>query len=147
MRVIGPPGTGKTTFLQEKIEELSQSYHSDEFCLTSFTKAAAKVLSLRIGNLDGIGTLHSLCYENVGRPQIAETNIKEWNEKHPEFELSEHNKKTVDDMAVEDMLQTKADKVFSSIQIRRAMMHPIDDWTSEEQKFYGAWYRLSLIHI
>lgn len=141
MRIIGPPGTGKTTYLQNKVEELNQFYSKEEFCLTSFTKSAAKVLSLRIGNMEGIGTLHSLCYQNVGRPEIADTKIKEWNESHPEYEMSNQTKKTIDDMSLEDTLMTKSDAMYSSIQIRRARMQPVNEWPAEEKRFFDTWYQ------
>ena len=59
-----------------------QEYDPSDFLLTSFTRAAAVELAGRIDvPRRSVGTLHSVCYNGLGRPPIAEagTLSKEWN--------------------------------------------------------------------
>jgi len=81
-RVIGPPGTGKTSFLQRQVEIWGETYAPEDFMLTSYTRGAAGVLRGRIPvPRDHTATLHALCYRALDRPKLAETGdtLKEWN--------------------------------------------------------------------
>ena len=90
LRVLGPPGTGKTTYLSRKIESAAEKFGSENIIVASFTKAAATELNHR--NLpipkEAIGTLHALCYRAMDRPEIAELHCKEWNEEYPKYGMS-----------------------------------------------------------
>lgn len=78
-RVIGPPGTGKTSWIQSYIASLPHR----SLLLASHTRTAARVLAARIDdvNPDAIGTLHSHAYRALGRPPVAEAGklAREWN--------------------------------------------------------------------
>lgn len=83
-RVIGPPGTGKTAWVQTFVASLP---HRDVM-LASHTRTAAKVLAHRVEGLDPemIGTLHSHAYRALGRPPVAEVGklAAEWNAAVPD---------------------------------------------------------------
>ncbi len=84
-RIVGPPGTGKTDLLRRQVEKWDESgeYAPEDVVLTSFTRAAAKVLAGRIAVPDqNIATLHALAYRQIGQPPIAEVGelAVEWNE-------------------------------------------------------------------
>ena len=49
IRVFGPPGTGKTTYIINKILPEAIAKHGlDKVLITSFTKAAAKEIAQRL---------------------------------------------------------------------------------------------------
>lgn len=83
-RVIGPPGTGKTTYLKRQFE-LAAAKHGVANCFAvSLTRAAAAELGSRVSGVPdrNIGTLHSHAYRQLKFPKIVETTdgLKEWNE-------------------------------------------------------------------
>jgi len=64
--IYGSAGTGKSTYLIDKINYYSEKYNlnSKDFILCSFTKTAAKVLSNKSNiKIKHIGTIHSLCFQ------------------------------------------------------------------------------------
>lgn len=71
--IFGPPGTGKTTFLTNLIEELCK--RTPNVAVVSFSRAAARELTSRIAKDQTrfIGTIHSYCFNTIGltRSQIA----------------------------------------------------------------------------
>ena len=71
--VLGPPGTGKTTFLSRTIASLVEKRGSDAVTVCSFSKAAATELVARDLPIEDshVGTLHALCYRALSRPTIA----------------------------------------------------------------------------
>ena len=84
-RVIGPPGTGKTTYIQRQVELLvdEHGYDPDSILLTSFTRTAAAVLRGRIPiPRSNATTLHALAFQAIGSPDVAEAGklAKQWNE-------------------------------------------------------------------
>jgi len=82
-RVIGPPGTGKTSWVQTFVAGLPHR----SLLLASHTRTAARVLAARIDdvNPEAIGTLHSHAYRALGRPPVAEAGklAREWNQRAP----------------------------------------------------------------
>src|SRR5688572_33303727 len=93
--IIGPPGTGKTTYVQRQATRAAQKYGSDKVMLSSFTRGAAHELADRQTpiNRDMIGTLHHFAYQALGHPKITESLVKEWNKlwavEKPGYVLSE----------------------------------------------------------
>jgi DNA helicase-2/ATP-dependent DNA helicase PcrA len=90
--VVGPPGTGKTTFLLKKTEELiEKGYAPDRIGYLAFTrKAANEALSratqkfnLDTDDLPHFRTIHSLCYQSLklGKADVmAGNNFRELGE-------------------------------------------------------------------
>ena len=81
--VIGPPGTGKTTYLSQKATEAARKYGSDNILIASLTKtAAAEVAGRQIPiPKSQIGTLHAHAFRALGHPNIVEPkNLKDFNE-------------------------------------------------------------------
>jgi hypothetical protein len=73
--VLGPPGTGKTTYVLNEIEALMQSGASpDRIAFVSFTKKAigeatsraCDKFKLKPGQLPLFKTIHSLCFAGLG---------------------------------------------------------------------------------
>lgn len=86
-RVIGPPGTGKTTFLSQVLSHRAQQFGSDAVVACSLTHTAANELAGRRVPIarDNIGTLHSFAYQALGRPKCVEDaeSIREFNRTVP----------------------------------------------------------------
>ena len=76
-RIIGPPGTGKTRSATLHIRRAVDRFGCNSVVATSFTRAAAIELAGRDTPLDPdrIGTLHSFCFDALGKPLIAEANV------------------------------------------------------------------------
>lgn len=93
-RIFGPPGTGKTTNLTRQIRRAADKYGADSVLVTSFSRAAAAELAGRDLPIaaDRVGTLHSHCWHALGGPEIAESNVYEWNKDHPAMAITPQKK-------------------------------------------------------
>lgn len=68
--ILGPPGTGKTTTIMNRIEEDLQQYSAEEIALVSFTRKAVQEAVDRVCQRFKIGrskfgyfkTVHAMCY-------------------------------------------------------------------------------------
>jgi superfamily I DNA/RNA helicase len=89
-RVIGPPGCGKTTWLSRQVQRAVGE--GKDVLVASLTRAAAAEAAGR--NLPipprNVGTLHSHCYQSLGRPTLAvdKKHVEDWNSRHPEWALT-----------------------------------------------------------
>lgn len=70
--ILGPPGTGKT----HQLCQIISKYEEDEVIICSLTRAAAKEIAKRAGREPShqVGTLHSVCYQALGRPGMPDIN-------------------------------------------------------------------------
>ncbi len=84
IRITGPPGTGKTTHLAERIRKAVTSVGAKNVVVCSFTRAAAAELVGRDLPVprENVGTLHAFAFRVLGRPTIIEASsalLSEWN--------------------------------------------------------------------
>ena len=145
IRVLGPPGTGKTSFLLDQVEEACNHYFPKEIGVVSFTTAAVqeakdriiKKLDVTYKEVPGVRTIHAHCYALLGvKPEdIMEKgqNIKCFNEDYPTFQISGANKND-DDTEFRDN-----DDIFSRVQLLRSRMVPTPEWPDECISFWKAW--------
>ncbi|MDD3926117.1 MAG: ATP-dependent helicase [bacterium] len=147
-RIFGPPGTGKTSTLagtdkqEGLIERAAKKFGSDNVLVASFTKAAAvelvgRNLPMERGN---VGTLHSLAYRAIGRPEIAEKPplVNEWNEAHPQWALG-GGSHDIDDPYNDMNDSGDGDDPFQELNRLRALMVPKDQWPDSVKAFADRW--------
>ncbi len=144
-RVFGPPGTGKTTYLARQIRSAVTKYGPDKVLVTSFTKGAAVEIAGRLGN-DGVrpnrrqvGTLHSLCYELLGRPLIADLapTMTIWNKNHMAWHQTPAGSKDSDLTPP----STEGDDLRQRCEIYRGQMKTAEEWSRdiEARDFFEKW--------
>ena len=135
--VIGPPGTGKTTYLADQVNKAVKADKSP--MVISLTKAAAKEAAGRDMPIprENVSTLHAQAYRSLNSPVLADTpeGIKEWNTLHPWLTLTQGI--DVNDPQLDmSNLSTHADEMMLAWQCSRARMEPappeskilIDKW-------------------
>jgi DNA helicase-2/ATP-dependent DNA helicase PcrA len=144
-RIFGPPGCGKTTSLARQIRRAVERFGPDSVLVTSFSRTAAAELVGR--NLpihrDHIGTLHSHCYHLLGRPQIAEANVEDWNRNHPHLQITpvkKQGKLDGEEGVEENDDQTKdGDHWLQELSRYRGMMIAPEGWPPNLRDFEKHW--------
>lgn len=91
-KVVGPPGTGKTTWISQQVARAAASHGERRVLVCSLTRAAAREAAgatLDVGVDVPCGTIHSVCWRALGRPKVVDRkSIEEWNKEHPSMALS-----------------------------------------------------------
>lgn len=139
-RVFGPPGTGKTSWLERLVNRGAKRYGRSAVMVTSFSKTAANQVAGRNTQIDKdcIGTLHAHCWRALGRPVLAETKLQEWNEEYPSLALS-GGRVDIDGGADEDVREINSDHTFAEMNRLRARMVAANLWPSHVQAFAATW--------
>lgn len=138
--VVGPPGCGKTRRVSALVREAVASGRAP--LVTSLTKAAAREAAGRGMPLEDsqIGTLHAHAFRQLGLPPLAAgAAIKDWNQAHPEWELTGgavDADAPFDDGPAGD---TMGDKLSAAYHLRRARMTPREEWSSGVVRFAEDW--------
>lgn len=145
--VVGPPGTGKTSFCIRQTNIAAKKYGPDKVMVCSLTKAAAHEASGRDSGLlpNMIGTLHSHCYHALGRPRLAESKegILLWNEEHKRTPLRYANR-TLESSDTEEYVgvggkSRKFDNYLRLANLLRAKKAPKHYWSSLVSGFFKRW--------
>ena len=140
-RLHGPPGTGKTRALADIwVPRAADKFGANNVVICSLTKTAAAEIASRDLPIprENVGTLHALCYRALGRPTIAEGEIKAWNEAQPLFRLS-GAAPSVDMPEGRVERGTKGDDLMARAQVLRHKRIPHDSWPSEVVMFHRKW--------
>lgn len=143
-RILGPPGTGKTTSISKLVREAAKRYGGNSVLVTSFSRGAAAELA----NCDltippeRLGTLHSICFHALGRPLIAEAHVKDWNRIHPQWALTPVKRElrlSGQDAVEEWTAMQHGDSLLQSINRHRGLMIDSDVWPTDILTFNRAW--------
>lgn len=150
LQLFGPPGTGKTTSLAESVRKaVNLRQDRNAVLVASLTNAAAKEIAGRDipVNPSLVGTLHALCYRQMGCPPliIKPKFIEEWNSRHYNMTLSLDKKHQTPEMDSEDG-QKKTDKeecpgdeLLQAYSLARHRMVPRERWSADAQYFAPRW--------
>lgn len=147
-RVIGPPGTGKTSWVVRQVGQWREKFGRDEILLASFTTTAAREIKRRGIDIDekNVGTLHAICFRILGRPELAETHVPDFNEwmatHHAgRWSLSSRSARVTDDLAVSDDSegQMPGDGALMRSQTLRARRLAYEEWSPDDREFFFFW--------
>ena len=146
-RIFGPPGTGKTTNVTRQIRRAVERFGKDSVLVTSFSRAAAAELAgqdLPVSS-NRVGTLHSHCWHALGRPEIAEVHVEEWNRANPHLRITPVKKdrkldgEESDEESVDDV--RSGDHWLGELNRFRGMMRPVEVWPAALREFATKWNR------
>ena len=131
--VIGPPGTGKTTFIVNQVAKLVDQGVSTLLC--SLTRTAAREIVQRRLPIDrkAIGTLHSHAYRSIGAPAVVD--VTAFNEFQKLYRLTPQ--KVDSDEPIRG--GTPDDGRLMMYECNRARRLPRDAWQTEIRKFAEVW--------
>jgi DNA helicase-2/ATP-dependent DNA helicase PcrA len=151
-RIFGPPGTGKTTNLSRQILRAVERFGDGSVLVTSFSRAAAAELAgyefpIRPGS---VGTLHSHCWHGLGRPEIAEAHVEEWNQQNPYLRITpvKRDKKLDGEHSDEEPSEDvrSGDYYLGELNRSRGMMLAPDVWPAALREFAVKWSRYKTSH-
>lgn len=142
LHIVGPPGTGKSTYLAKQIELAAEKYSPELVMACSFTRAAVAELNSRKLAIpeDNLGTLHSFCYRSLDHPEICETQkgLQAFSEAHPRYALSGGTREAIDD-GMASQGDGKGDKYLMEYSRLRALMVDRRLWPSGVKGFAKVW--------
>lgn len=145
-KVIGPPGTGKTTWVASQCRNAVEKYGDEGVLVCSLTRNAAheaatkRTRDNRPSGLQRhmIGTLHSHAFHAFSAPKIVSPEqIAEWNREYPSWELS--GGLSEDDDAVGFIARTDGDQMLMRADLLRARCTPEGLWPTWVRDFHVAW--------
>lgn len=141
-QLIGCPGSGKTTTLSRVwLPRAVEKWGAGSVAVCSLTRTAAAEIASRDSGVpkDSVGTLHALCFRALGRPEIAEGKIAEWNAFSPPYALS-GGPSALDEPDMETRLSGKpGDQAMALAQVLRHRMVPEERWPDHVRGFYRDW--------
>jgi DNA helicase II / ATP-dependent DNA helicase PcrA len=144
--VLGPPGTGKTTYISRQVERLTDQHGPQAVLLASFTRSAATTLAGRTQlPKEQVGTLHALAYRVLGHPELAETDeaLALWNQENPRDDrrLARTGSNDPDDATAPDWSNASGagDDLLAELNSERARMRPRDKWSARVRAFEADW--------
>jgi len=143
-RLLGPPGAGKTEALSTQwIPRAADKFGGKGVLVCSLTRAAAKEIRDRTAGIpsENVGTLHALAYRALGRPKLAEVEVADWNEIHPELALTELNDSGLDEpLGPGDRSNPKpGEDDYALTQALRHRCVPRDEWPERALAFQTRW--------
>jgi DNA helicase-2/ATP-dependent DNA helicase PcrA len=142
VRVFGPPGTGKTTWMAAAVRATAKARRTSALVIGSFTRAAATEIAGRGLPVEPsqVGTLHALAFRAIERPAVADGEaVAQWNRQHPHLALSS-GFVGLDESPDTQRGATDGDRIFSQLEMLRARQVPFEAWPNMSVKrFYTEW--------
>jgi len=152
-RVLGPPGTGKTTELSTRVEARVKKHGSESVLVMSLTRAAAAEVVKRDLPIDReqIGTLHAHAFRSLDAPKLAadRKHFEEWNsyvEGRGEGELRLSMGVVRDDFGGAEDDATLGDELFAEMDSVRAQGVPVIEWREPVQELHEMWSDWKAMH-
>jgi DNA helicase-2/ATP-dependent DNA helicase PcrA len=156
LRVWGPPGTGKTTYLAQRVRATVAEHGPDSLLLASFSTTSAKEIASRFAS-DGvaarpadsmIGTLHSHAYRTLSHPSVAldPRILADWNTTvEPELKITPDTRRSggssgdSGSLGIAPELAHTGDELIGALDRLRAGMVDRDDWPANVRGFAERW--------
>lgn len=150
--VFGPPGTGKTWYLTQRVRAVVEQHGPDSLVVASFSVTAAHEIASRgLGLPDrAVGTLHSLAFRSIGHsfnvaldPKV----LQGWNEQvGMEWRITPDNRRAAPQAATEnggantDMVSAAGgDDLLAALDKARALYTDPADYPPRLAAFAHAW--------
>lgn len=143
-RLIGPPGTGKTTQIKEIIRtgQTEYGWGPDAFTIVTFSRTAAFRMKMELARNDlhisegHIGTLHSLAFAALGKPPLIydKAHTEAWNERYPQWRMTARK--------LDEELHATApgDRMLDRSSHLRGAQHPTETWPADVITFEERWH-------
>lgn len=141
---VGPPGTGKTTWLTRQCQNAVAKYGTGAVAICSLTRAAAAEVGGRNTGIppENIGTLHAHAYRGLDRPKLAETSTgaKAWNEVcgTSSWKISARSSDP-DHMTEQQTWDAEGDRILADMNVLRARCIDPSLWPAHVQQFHSRW--------
>lgn len=139
---LGPPGTGKTTWMARQVERAVEAQSPYHVLVCSFTRAAVAELNRRDLPIpeENLGTLHALAYRQLQHPEICETgkHLKAFSEDFPRYAMSHATRTDVDDGYANGGAE-EGDNFLLEYSRLRALMTPREQWPLSLLHFAQCW--------
>jgi superfamily I DNA/RNA helicase len=147
--LIGPPGTGKTRFLADRVEKIVQEAMQGSFSghftvghspvlICSLTRTAAAEIASRCPLLprEATATIHAHAYRAMGHPPVLDdTDIEAWNRAHPQWALSSAG---AEDATEAPAARKAGDAEAAEYHLLRNRMTPRSLWRPDVEAFARA---------
>jgi superfamily I DNA/RNA helicase len=144
--VIGPPGTGKTTYLAGQATRAAEKVGPDAVMIASLTRAAAQEIAGRDTPIPRrcVGTLHAHAYRVLDKPELAETpdGLAAWNDfaEREGLVWKMGNSAQVNlDYAPEQRDSSQGELLLATMGTLRARQAPRELWPPKVLRFAEAW--------
>lgn len=144
--VIGPPGTGKTTYLARQATRAADEVGADAVMIASLTRAAAQEIAGRDTPIPRrcVGTLHAHAYRALDKPELAETpeGLKAWSEFAEKegliWKIGGGASQNLD-YAPEQRSEGQGEVLLAAMGTLRARCAPLELWPPKVLRFAEAW--------
>lgn len=144
--VFGPPGTGKTRYLTQRVKQVVQQHGPESLVVASFSVTAAKEIASRgLGLPDkSVGTLHSLAYRSIGHEFNVALDPKvliNWNKKAGlHWRITPDNRRAAPSGATEkNIAGSNGDALIAELDRARATYLDPADFSPDLAEFAHAW--------
>jgi hypothetical protein len=139
--VVGPPGTGKTTWLARQVQACVDAGQAP--LVSSLTRAAIREAFSRELPIpwDHVGTLHAHGHRAMGAPEVTDAYIQDFNEREPFYAMTPGRRggrgesRGYDDMPG----KTHGDQLSDDYHLARHCMTPRDRWRPEMREYGRRW--------
>lgn len=150
-RVVGPPGTGKTTYLKRQFERAAERFGVENVYACSLTRTASAEIASRVERVpkQNIGTLHSHAFRLLKYPRIVETTegLREWNEfcGTNSYRISSKHAANPENAAAEPaIVDSDGADLMQRMGVLRQRMVPEESWPGSVRRFAKRWNEFKL---